>query len=81
MHCTINRKYLRYFERNPRNIVDICGQIYTPKTKIKRHCIKNRNYLRYFERNPRNIANICGNIYEKFSEKKRGLLPYMRRLL
>ena len=24
MHCTINRKYLRYFERNPRNIVNIC---------------------------------------------------------
>ena len=28
MHCTINRKYLRYFERNPRNIVNICANIY-----------------------------------------------------
>ena len=28
MHCTINRKYLRYFERNPRNSVNICANIY-----------------------------------------------------
>ena len=28
MHCTINRKYLQYFERNPRNIVNICANIY-----------------------------------------------------
>ena len=74
MHCVKNRKYLRYFKRNPRNIVNNCANIYTQKTTIILHCTKNRKYLRYFEQNPRNIVNICANIYGIFNGFERGLL-------
>ena len=34
MHCVKNRKYLRYFKRNPRNTVNNWANIYTQKNTI-----------------------------------------------
>ena len=44
MHCTINRKYLRYFERNPRNIVHICANIYANFNGKKRGLLPPQNW-------------------------------------
>ena len=48
MHCTINRKYLQYFERNPRNIVNICANIYASFYGKKRGLLPSifRRFLR-----------------------------------
>ena len=81
MHCVKNRKYLRYFKRNPRNTVNNWANIYTQKKHNNMHCTINRKYLRYFERNPRNIGNICANIYGIFNGFERGLLPSQKLII